>query len=447
MKISDSKQLDQFLRAAKARAEQDFFGREVLGPQIEQFEQMQHFEKSIDKILSQKRIEIQESLAFSQQNIDTTLRVFIDSKITHATNGDRIFALNIFGRLVLREEFSQSAESGDFFQSYKTNHAFEKNLFKRFYFPDFVKELSIEFADNSLAPIKYAISSEKLKKSNLKNHEKAGFIVVRTMPHETPANSLGCRISFILEGQVHELKPCLSDFMKRTHATRREILEFIWDYIALHHLLEKSQVILDATLRRSLDIRNAERSQMSLSEISLLVKQLIGEAPRFTFDYVIKEETIRNANLKAYDIGINLPLDEVSDCMAFFVQKLIFTDEEKDKFLKEDTSSDFNGIIRGNEKANQLQETIIRRFQMLEKRLSKRDSLAKVKSNVPLFLNNLVDSQKQVVASIKGYSSNILGKRNWNDENEFTSILAEHYEPLIEREIGQYLKTKGLLKE
>jgi hypothetical protein len=447
MRISDSKQLEQFIRTAKARAEQDAFGKDILGPQIEQFEQMQHFEKSIDKILSQKRIEIQESLAFSQQNVDTTLRVFMDSKITQATNGDRIFALNIFGRLLLKDEEGQSGEQGEFFQGYKSNHLFEKNLFKRFYFPDFVKELTVEFSDNSLAPIKYAITSEKLKKSNMKNHEKAGFIIVRTMPQEITSEGLGCRISFLLEGQTHELKPCLAEFMKRSHATRREILDQIWDYISAHHLLEKSQVTLDAYLRKSLDMRGSEHSQVSLSEISLLIKPLMGEAPRFTFDYVIKEASEKNGNLKAYDTAITLPIDEVSDCMAFFVQKLIFTDEEKDKFLREEGVSDFNGIIRANEKANQLQESIIRRFQMLEKRLTKRDSFAKVKNNVPQFLGGLVDSQKQVVSSIKGYSSNILGKRTWNDENDFTSMLAEHYEPLLEREIGQYLKSKGLLKE
>jgi len=447
MKISDSKQLDQFLRTAKARAEQDAFGREVLGPQIEHFEQMQHFEKSIDKILSQKRIEIQESLAFSQQNIDTTLRVFIDSKITHATNGDRIFALNIFGRLILKEETEPSQEQGEFFQSYKSSHAFEKNLFKRFYFPDFVKELTVEFADNSLAPIKYAISPEKLKKSNMKNHEKAGFIVVRTMPPETPLEGLDCRVSFVLEGQVHELKPSLAEFMQNTHATRREILDHVWEYISLHQLLDKNQVTLDAVLRKALDIKSAEGSQIGISEISLFIKQLIGDTPRYVFDYVIREESAKNANLKAWDIAINLPLDEVSDCMAFFVQKLIFTDEEKEKFLKEDSGSDFNGIIRGNEKANHLQETLIRRFQTLEKRFTKRDLFAKVKANVPAFLGNLIESQKQVATSIKGYSSNILGKRNWNDENEFTITLAEKYEPLIEREIAQHLKSKGLLKD
>jgi hypothetical protein len=443
MKITDSKQMDQFIKAIRSKPATDSFSRDILAPQLDHFEQMQHFEKAIDKILSQKRIEIQENLAFSNQSIETTLRFFLDSKITANDAGEKIFALNMFGRLILKEEEENSKV--EFFQNYKNNNLFEKNLVKQFYFPDFVRELIVDFPDSSLSPAQYLISPEKLKKSNLKNFEKTGFTIVRSLPQEVDHNGLQCKVTFVLEGASLELKSALAEFMGRPHATRREILDKIWDHITHNKLIEKSTVSIDGTLRKIFEIKSSDIQTIQIDEISLKVKQMVGETTKYEFNYVIREENDKNSNLKAWDLALTLPLEEVSDCMAFFVQKLIFTEEEKDKFLKDEQSNEVNPIIKTNERTNLINESIIRRFQKFEKHLTKRDSFAKLRIDVSRYLDSFLVDQKHLLSSVKAYSSNILSKRNWNDEQEYTELLVNNYEPILEKETASYLKIRGLL--
>lgn len=436
MRISDSKQLEQFVRWAKAAGPADGFHREALLPQIEQFEQMQHFEKSIDRILGQKRTEIQEALACPPQTVETTLRLFLDPSISTSDNGETVVALNIFGRLVLQDEEPQVP--GEFFHAYRTGHAFQRTLLKQFFFPDFVKELTVEFPDSGLAPARHSTSPDRLKKWSMTNHRRTGFAVVRALPEGlADPETLRCRVGLTLDGGLLKLKPPLARFLGKTLASRREVLDAIWAHVSAHRLFDKNAVRLDAALHRALGEQAAEGAGLRPDELSHLVWLLTEDGAHFSFECEV------GAGLRVWDLAVSAQLEETSDCMAFFVQKLIFTEEDKELFLREENYNDFNAIITNNERANRLTEAIIKRFQKVGQRMAKREAFGELRRDPARFLEQFCARQRQNFGVMQQYGSGLLAKRAWADEQEFTELLAEDYEEVLDREIEAYLKGRS----
>lgn len=443
--MSESKQIEQFIKAFKNQSfdQSDEFKMEVISPAIEQFESMNRLEKKMETYFTNKRIDISEKMCFDKKSINANMRVFFDSEVVDDGSDYVYLKLNIFGRLVLNEK--EDLTNGEYFSQYRNSSVFERNLVKNFTFCENVKDLEVHF-DNMDMKGTYFGSEEKLKKGQLKPDQIDGFTVIRSIRADMITFPLKCSISLAFEtnSQLYKLSRELKEFMGLEHATRRQITDKIYEYVKKHALLEENKIKLDNVLSNlfKTEIEASNNGKIPLSDISPMIRSLLGESESFQFEYFIQQDAVLKKYMEVYDLKIQVPLEIAPDIIKFYVSKLIFNEEEKKKLISDDYVYSLNVAIRNHEKMSQLQDQINKKFWNLKEMMARREILKKISENSTRYFGNFITNWEKNKEFQEKQNPVFLGKRGLLEENEFADLLQHKYEDLLDKEIDNFLRNK-----
>lgn len=444
MSFGDQKGLDQTVRALlqDAEADADDFKQGPLKATVGQFEAMAAAEKKLDAFFAQKRVDISEKLCFSRKQVTTVLRLFVDSEVSHQDEGVAYIKLNVFGRLLLNAKPDVTDE--EYFVHYRSSMAFERHFVKWFSFAENVSELKVEFADDSLKPA-YFGANEKQRRTAKGTDGTHGFTIIRTADKAMTQFPLTCKISLILESQNSQFKlaPPLAAFLRRNYASRREIVDAIFDYSRTHNLLDGDSLRLDPTLRSLFRGVPDEKPAVPVHDISSHLKFLVFDAEEFEFLYTIHENAVLRQHLDVYDIKVAMPLEPMPDLIAFYVSKLVLNEEERKRSLLDEHGANLSPNIRSHEKICQMQEQIARKIAGVRTLVQRRDLFKQLAEDPTAFLEGYLKNWERVQeAQLK--QGSVLTKRPLLEENELLGLLRDKYDVLLDREIDNFLKSKAL---
>lgn len=430
-KIRDSKQLPQFIKNIQNFSnENDDFMQNNIDDSLALFESLQEYEKNIDKILAKKRMEIQENFTYCPEQLTSCLRVYFQTQVVTNESGLKSIELAIFGKLLQNKHSSNSL----FRVEEEIKGVCE---FKTHNFLDMVTAIRIDIP--SISPIEYSMSD--YKKVSLKSEpiERHGFFVVRELTEEI---SLPLTISVELDldnyNRKYKLTKKAGEFMNKTIASRSEVLGALKNYMDEHDLLKENIVTINPLLRDIFEILDKSQECLFLHEVSPLTRMLFEHEIRNKFNIEVTKE--EKATI-AYDILIDMEIDEVNECMVFFVQKLLFDEKERDKI-----SDEYNVLISSNEKLKQLEKMLLKGFDDLYQQMLKRKNYIDFSNDIVGFLKNFTETQNNLIKTIRSNTNSVLQKRNWNDENDFVENLLRNYEDVLETEIKNYFNENMLVE-
>ena len=421
-KVRDSKHLPQFIQNLKNYSnENDDFIQDNVEDSLKLFESLQNYEKSIDKILAKKRMEIQENFTYYPEQVTSCLRIYFQTQIVASEEDKRSLEIAIFGKLLPNKESTNSLIDNEELGKHKE--------FKNSNFLDMVKYIKIHIP--SVDTIEYYMAD--YKKISMKSDpiEKDGFLIKRDLAPEI-ALPLTCSVSIELDSysKKYKLSRKAAELMRKDYAARSEVLDAIKMYIYENNLAKDNVVYLTPILRGLFDISDRSQECIFLHEISPFSRQLFESELLYDCDITLSTE---DKSTKAVDILIELQLDEIRECMVFFVQKLLFDEKEKDRIL-----DDYNILISSNEKLKQIEKLLLKSFENLYQQILKRKNYLDFNENISGFLKNFVETQNNLIKTIRSNTNSVLQKRNWNDENDFVENLLRNYEDVLETEIKNY---------
>lgn len=421
----------------------DDFKTGPLRESIDQFEQMTKFEKKIDGFFTRKRIDISEKLCHNRKVVTAILRLFIDSEVNDEDADVAYIKLNVFGRLLLNDKPDATEE--EYFAHFRASHAFERNFVKMFSLAENVRELSVEFEDIGISGAQY-LPADKIKRGNGRLEAVDGFTVVRAVRKSDVGFPLNCTVKLSLEGYNTQLKLSsdLASFMRRSHATRREVLDALYEYCKSNGLIENQNIKINPVLRGLFGSLPDNKEFFPIHELSSRVKMLVDTPDDFQFHYQIHQDAVLRKYIDIYDIKVPIVLESVPDIISFYASKLILMDEDRKKTMADEAAGLINPAIRTNEKLLQIQDQIGRKILALKAAILKRDILKQLAEDPSQYLETSVKNWERHLDHQKKLNSNLLVKRPMIEENEFLGLLHEKYDGLLEKEIETYLKTKGL---
>lgn len=141
-------------------------------------------------------------------------------------------------------------------------------------------------------------------------------------------------------------------------------------------------------------------------------------------------------NIKIYHVKVNTNLNEITNAMAFYVQKLIIEEKEKDKIRL--NPEDLNNFIRNNEAVKDLDKKVINNLGKLEDLLKKRNIISDFNHNNTKFLNYFENKQQYLMKAVK-IQKNLYLKKKYYNENEFIDDIMENYTNLYKKELENYI--------
>lgn len=445
MNYQDPKVIDQALASIRQGFTDpgDEFKTGPLRESLSQFEQMTKFEKKIDGFFTRKRIDISEKLCHNRKTVTTILRLFIDSEVNDEDSEVAYIKLNVFGRLLLNEK--PDVTEDEYFAHFRNSSAFERNFVKMFSFAENVRELSVDFEDIGISSAQY-LPGDKTRRLNSRLESVDGFTVIRTVRKTDVGFPLNCTIRVSLESCNTQLKLSsdLAAFMKRSHATRREVLDALYEYCKANALIENQNIKFNPNLRALFGSLPDGKEFFPVHELSSRVKMLVSQSEEFEFHYQIQQDAVLRKYLNVYDIKFPLVLEAVPDILAFYASKLILMEEDRKKTQLDDHGGQINPALRTNEKLLQIQDQIGRKIVALKAAILKRDMLKQLAEDPTDYLETSVKNWERHLDHQKKLNSNMLVKRPMIEENEFLGLLHEKYEGLLDKEIETYLKPKGL---
>ena len=434
--FEDEKQLEQFLKCfQKEISNDDEFLKTSLKGNLNIYQKLKEKEKKIDEILVKKRSDIQESLRYLSETVETSLRIFFEFEIIKIEESNYL-NIKIFGKFLTNNKVD------NYIKNEENNKNFLKNSIQpRFTFFKMLKKVEIipENEKEIESPLKLDIRTIK-KSKNRKDLKNLKAFSIKRLINKSEIYPLNIKIKIALQNysKIYKLISPLKEFMNKDFSTRKEIFEKLWDYIKEKKLLEKNKVKLDNELLK-LFTPDEENKDIDISELGIQIKDLLGGEEVNEFDFEILND---KKFVKSFEKKMILPLDEAKECMAFFAEKLLFDENEKNKIMNGE-KDELNNFIEINEKNKNSQKEILVDFEKFYKSIIKRENYKKFKNDMPSFLKNFIDKQNENLKILKSNSSSILRKRNWHDENDFVDNLLNNYEDVMDREIKRFLKPKN----
>jgi hypothetical protein len=445
MNIADPKGLDQAVRTLQQEtlADPDDFKHGPLAETLAQFEAMHKFDKKMDSFFAQKRVDISEKLCFNRKQVTSTLRLFIDSEVSHQDEETAYLKLNVFGRLILNQK--PDVSDSEYFSHYRNSLSFEKNFVKWFTFAENVAELKVEFVDEAIRPAFYG-PTEKARRGGRGPENVNGFTIIRTIRKDQVQFPLTAKITMTLESQSQQfrLSSDLATFMRRNHATRREITDALYDYCRINGLLEGQSIRLDDTLRSLFRTQVEGTDSIPVHDLSSHIKLLVSDPEEFDFVYSVREDAVLRKYLDAYDLKINIPLELMPDLIGFYVSKLVLNEEERKRSLTDEHGLHLNPVIRSHEKVTQMHEQIARKILGLKAMLQRRDLFKQLAEDPTEYLDRYLKTWERSQEVQQKQGGGVLGKRPVLEENELLGLINDKYDVLLDKEIESYLKAKSL---
>ena len=447
MNFVDSKPAEQFLKAFKQRTDKntDHFKNGPMNESFNQFENMVKFEKKIDDCFTNKRIDISEKLCFNRKSVATTMRLFFDAEVADQESENLYIKLNIFGKLVLNDQTDLG--HFEYFSKQKNTPAFVQNFVKNFTFCENVRDLQVNF-DNKDIPTAVFTHAEKARKNHLTADQFNGFTIIRCVKKSQVSFPLRAFISMSFESTSQSFKftAKLAKLIGFKYGSRRDILDFLFEYAKKHELLSMDHLRLDSSLTDLFDIDSEGKHMQTipLLELSSRVKSLLESNEVFEFVYEIPLDATLKKYMEVFELKLSVPLETTPDIISFYVSKLIFGEEEKKKLFSEEHIDNLNPAIKNHEKIAQLQEQINKLFVGLKSLMSRRDILKRISEDSSDYLASFLHNYEKTQELLEKQTPVHLGKRNSMEENEFTELLNDKYEELLDKEIETFLKNKNI---
>lgn len=442
MAHADGRPVEQLLKALRSDPEfpTDEFKSGPLRQSLDQFEAMAKFERQIDAYFAHKRIDISEKLCYDQKTVTSTLRLFVDSEVADAEAEVAYIKLNVFGRLVLNRKDDLGGD--EYFAHYRDSLEFERNFVKSFAFGELVRDLRVDFESPGIEPAKFGSYDKAQHQVDSTN----GFSLVRAVKRSEVSFPVKCRISLKFECQqlMFKLSSELARFMKRETATRRQIVDSLFEYARANGLIDGPNVKLDRQLALLFGTLPDSKNSFPVHELSSRVKLLLSEPEAFELDYEVREDAVLKKYVEVYDIKYAVPLESMPEILSFYVSRLVFGEEERKRGQGEEAQANPNQAMRSYEKLTQIQEQIGRKLAAVKAMLVRRDVLKRLAEDPTEYLEDYVGrcEKAQEMQAMAGPGG--LGRRPQLEASEFLELLAGKQETLLDREIDSFLKSKQL---
>lgn len=438
----DGRPVDQIIKAIRSDADYttDEFKSVTLRRSIDQFEAMAKFERQIDSYFAQKRIDISEKLCYDQKTITSTLRLFIDSEVADAEAEVSYVKLNLFGRLILNNK--NDLGSDDYFAIYRDSMEFERNFVESFSFGDMIRDLRVEFESPEIDSAQFGSYDKAQHSVDSMN----GFSLIRTIKKSEVSFPIRCGVSVKLECQqsLFKLNSELSQFMKREAATRRQIVDSLFEYARNNSLIEGANIRLDRQLALLFGTLPDSKNSFPVHELSSRVKLLVSEPESYEFYYEIKEDAVLKKYIDVYDIKYALPLESIPEILSFYVSRLVFGEEERKRSQTEEALVNANPAMRSYEKTTQIQEQISRKLAAVKGMLIRRDMLKMLAEDPTDYLEDYIRRYERSQETQSMTGPGVLGRRPQLEGTEFLELLEDKHESLLDKEIDLFLKSKQL---
>ena len=425
--LKDPKNLNNFLKALKTMDDgSDHFLKDQFTQTLGLFEKLNEAEKKVDRVLSKKRTDIQENFTYSDSSVQTCLRVYITSEIITEENNNRKLKLGVMGKLLSNLTIDNTVKGP------------EQDIFKKTCFLDLLKSISLE--SHAFESIKTSFSDYRKKALKTEMKERHGFICNKAIYNSTELPfSVSLKLNFNSFAKFFKLSSRGVSLMGKIYATRKEVISTLKRYIDKKKLLKNDTIILDQRLNELLSIKDSNTECLPLSDLGAYARSLFKEE----LDYTVKFDiTNPEKQVRAFDLLIDVELNEFKECMVFYVQKLLFDEKDRQR-----SADEYNNLIQSHTETKLFEKQVLQSFEKLYKNLLKRRNFIEFHDNIPAFLKNFISKQRKLASVIKDNSNSLLRKRNWNDENDFTESLIKNYEDVLEDEIQGFLDEKLKSKE